>query len=198
MLTIAHAVPENSGQSPAGSRDTAAAGNGHGVGLGHTDHESHWTGYGHGLTEGNARPDTSAHHEPARPTAPMLTVLMVEDNAVSQLLGLRLLERQGHKVTAASNGRQALDILKHGSFDVILMDLQMPELDGFDATARIREAERGSARHQVIVAMTANTLKSDLERCRDVGMDGYLAKPISPEGLAAVLTEVRARLGKAH
>ena len=119
-----------------------------------------------------------------------LSVLLAEDNAVNQLLARRLLEQAGHRVAAVSNGREALDLLEREAFDVILMDIQMPELDGLAATAAIRAAERGTGRRQPIIAMTAHALKGDRERCIDAGMDGYISKPITPTQLHAVISDI--------
>jgi PAS domain S-box-containing protein len=121
-----------------------------------------------------------------------LRLLLTEDNAVNQKLALRLLEKRGHKVVVASNGREALEALEGQAFDVVLMDVQMPEMDGFEATTAIRAKEKTTGGHVPIVAMTAHAMKGDRERCLQVGMDGYISKPLQPtelfeavEGLAA-------------
>ena len=124
----------------------------------------------------------------APPVLP-LSVLLAEDNEVNQLLARRLLEQAGHTVTAVGNGLEALAALETGVFDVVLMDVQMPELDGFAATAAIRTAERSSGGHQPIIAMTAHALKGDRERCLEAGMDGYISKPINASQLHAVIRE---------
>jgi two-component system sensor histidine kinase/response regulator len=116
-------------------------------------------------------------------------VLLAEDNEVNQLLARRLLEQAGHTVTCVGTGREALEALECGRFDVVLMDIQMPELDGFAATAEIRAAERNTGRHQTIIAMTAHALKGDRERCLEAGMDGYISKPITARQLHAVIRE---------
>ena len=123
------------------------------------------------------------------PAVASLSVLLAEDNEVNQLLARRLLEQAGHKVTAVGNGLEALAALETGSFDVILMDVQMPELDGFAATAAIRAAERNTGKHQPIIAMTAHALKGDRERCLEAGMDGYISKPITAPQLHAIIRE---------
>ena len=108
-------------------------------------------------------------------------VLLAEDNPVNQMVALRLLEKQGHRVVVAGNGREALLALSKAApdgFDMILMDVQMPEMDGFEATAAIRAQERESGRHIPIVAMTAHAMKGDRERCLEAGMDHYISKPI--------------------
>lgn len=115
-----------------------------------------------------------------RPTDARLRVLLAEDNPVNQRLAVRLLEKRGHHVTVANNGREALAVLERDSFDAIIMDVQMPDMDGLEATARIREMERRSGAHTPILAMTAYAMKGDRERCLNAGMDGYVNKPIDP------------------
>ncbi len=114
-------------------------------------------------------------------------VLLVEDNLLNQKLAIRLIEKRGHRVTVANNGKEALAVLERHTFDVILMDLQMPEMGGLEATAHIRASERHTGRHVPIVAMTAHALRGDEQRCLESGMDGYVSKPIEPERLWAVL-----------
>jgi len=99
----------------------------------------------------------------------------------------RLLEKQGHHVTLAENGREALEKLLLGGFDAILMDVQMPEMTGLEAARAIRRAERGSGRHIPILAMTAHAMKGDRERCLASGMDGYVSKPIRSRELLDAL-----------
>ena len=107
-----------------------------------------------------------------------LRVLVAEDNAVNRTLVVQLLQKRGHRVTVVENGREALAALEREAFDVALMDVQMPELDGFEATAEIRARERTSGRRLPIVAMTAHAMKGDRERCLAAGMDGYVSKPL--------------------
>jgi len=113
----------------------------------------------------------------------ILRILLAEDNIVNQTLASRLLEMRGHDVTVVSNGRQALAALEKQAFDVILMDVQMPELDGFETTVAIRESEKSTRKHIPIIALTAHAMKGDKERCLAVGMDGYLSKPIRSSDL---------------
>jgi len=120
-----------------------------------------------------------------------LHVLLAEDNAVNQRLAASLLERRGHKVTIAANGRDALTAVTAQTFDVVLMDVQMPEMGGFEATAAIRalETQRGDPRRPII-AMTAHAMKGDRERCLAAGMDEYLTKPLDPRQLCALVEDL--------
>ncbi len=122
-----------------------------------------------------------------------LRVLLAEDNAVNQLFALRILEKHGHIVTVAANGRKALEALQKETYDVVLMDVQMPEMDGWEATRSIRQSEKAKGGHIPIVAMTAHAMKGDEERCLTAGMDSYLTKPIQTGELLAILDEIRER-----
>lgn len=135
----------------------------------------------------NAPPPAEA---PA-PPGPGLRILLAEDSEVNQRLGVRTLEKHGHTVVVAADGRQALAALDRGAFDLVLMDVEMPEMNGLEATAAVRERERSSGAHVAIVAMTAHTDPADLERCLTVGMDGYIAKPLQMEALAPFLTQTQ-------
>jgi signal transduction histidine kinase/DNA-binding response OmpR family regulator len=117
-------------------------------------------------------------------------VLLAEDNMVNQTLAMRLLEKRGYRVTLARNGREALEAFERELFDVVLMDVQMPEMDGFEATAAIREKEKASDSHIPIIAMTAHALKGDQDRCLAAGMDGYISKPIRTSELFAVIEKL--------
>jgi CheY-like chemotaxis protein len=117
--------------------------------------------------------------------------LLAEDNAVNQLLAARLLERQGHTVVVAGTGREALAALQRETFDVVLMDVQMPDMGGLEATAAIRAREAGTGRRTPILAMTG---KADRERCLAAGMDGHVAKPIAPDELLHAVTGAASRL----
>jgi len=119
-----------------------------------------------------------------------LQVLLAEDNAVNRTLALRLLEKNDHIVHVAANGREVLAVLDREVVDVVLMDLQMPEMDGFQAAAAIRRSEQLKGGHIPIVALTASALTSDRENCLSSGMDGYLSKPYTGEELNRVLNEV--------
>jgi two-component system sensor histidine kinase/response regulator len=127
-------------------------------------------------------PPASAAAATSRAGAPR-RVLLVEDNRVNQRVATDLLEGRGHVVVVAGNGREALDLLERSSFDLVLMDVQMPIMDGFEATAEIRRRETAGARRSPIIAMTAHALSGDRERCLQGGMDGYLSKPIDPRAL---------------
>jgi two-component system sensor histidine kinase/response regulator len=105
----------------------------------------------------------------------------------NRTLAVRLLEKRGYDVSIAMNGREAVQAAEREEFGVVLMDMQMPEMDGFEATAAIREKERGTSRHTPIVAMTAHALKADEDRCPDSGMDGYISKPIRSSQLCEIL-----------
>ena len=135
---------------------------------------------------------------PARPSTTSLgrrhplRILLAEDNPVNQKLAMRLLERMGYAADLATNGLEAVDAVAGGGYDVVLMDVQMPELDGLEATRRIRAAQpAGNGPH--IVAMTANALEGDRETCLAAGMDDYVSKPIRPDALAAALLRTPSR-----
>ena len=132
----------------------------------------------------------------ARDPSAFLSILVAEDNAVNQRLAARLLEKRGHRVVVAANGREALAALEKDTFDIVLMDVQMPEMDGLEATIAIRKKEELSGNHQAVVALTAHAMKGDQERCVAVGMDGYLSKPIRPQELDAILEWYLARRGE--
>jgi len=145
-------------------------------------------------------PSEKSSHELARSaqsqqhTAPKrkLDILVAEDNSVNQRLAARLLEREGHTVTIAGSGQEALDLFEQRQFDLILMDVQMPGLDGLQATARIREKERASGGHVPIVAMTAQAAEADRLRCLASGMDAYVTKPVHVPALLKMIESVGA------
>jgi signal transduction histidine kinase/CheY-like chemotaxis protein len=116
-----------------------------------------------------------------------LNILLAEDNPINQVVAARLLERHGCSVTIASNGLDAVTAVQTGAFDVVLMDIQMPEMDGLEAAAKIRENEKGSNVRIPIIAMTAHAMKGDEEMCLAAGMDGYVTKPVQSEKLLTVI-----------
>ncbi len=118
-------------------------------------------------------------------TGPRLRILIAEDNIINQKIAVRVLEQWGHSVDVASNGREALAKLDQQNFDLVLMDLQMPELDGFETTRAIREREQATARHVPIIAVTAHAMRGDSERCFQAGMDSYVSKPLQSRELFA-------------
>jgi CheY-like chemotaxis protein len=122
---------------------------------------------------------------------PRLNILLAEDSLVNQKLAVGLLERRGHRVTVANNGREALAAIEKQPFDLVLMDVQMPELDGLDATRALRERETVQGRAPVpIIAMTAHAMAGDRERCLAAGMNSYISKPIRSQGLFATIAHV--------
>jgi two-component system sensor histidine kinase/response regulator len=124
-----------------------------------------------------------------RDPAASLHVLLAEDNPVNQRLAVRLLEKRGHHVVVAGNGAEALAAMEKQDFDLVFMDVQMPEMDGLEATAVIRGKEKITGKHQPIIALTAHAMKGDREKCIAGGMDGYLTKPIRPQELDDVLED---------
>jgi CheY-like chemotaxis protein len=114
-------------------------------------------------------------------------VLLAEDNKVNQMLAVAVLKKRGYDVTVADNGREAVDLVRRSQFDVVLMDVQMPELDGFEATAILRAAEAETAKRLPIIAVTAHAMEGDRQRCLAAGMDDYVSKPIDPDRLEAAI-----------
>ena len=130
--------------------------------------------------------------EPVLLNSRELHVLLAEDNSVNQKLAVRLLEKHNCKVTVANTGREVLSVLEKNNFDIVLMDLQMPEMDGLETTAIIREEEKLTGQHIPIVAVTAHAMKGDRDRCLASGMDGYIAKPIQRKELYAEIDRLTA------
>jgi signal transduction histidine kinase/CheY-like chemotaxis protein len=135
-----------------------------------------------GLKRSERKPALVTRHS-LREAVRSLRILLAEDNAVNQFLATRLLEKQCHHVVTVGNGRAALERLEKETFDLILMDIQMPEMDGFEATAAIRKQEESTGKHLPIVAMTAHAMEGDRERCLAAGMDAYMSKPIHAKDL---------------
>jgi CheY-like chemotaxis protein len=135
-----------------------------------------------------AGPADRVQHGPA---GPRLRILLAEDHPVNQKVAVRLLECLGHSVVVAPDGVQALRSLRSGHFDLVLMDIQMPEMDGFEAVRAIRSGEAGTGRHVPVLALTAHAMQGDRQRCLDAGFDGYLPKPIRRADLELALADLR-------
>jgi CheY-like chemotaxis protein len=131
-----------------------------------------------------------------RENSKSLSFLVAEDNTVNQRLIIRLLEKRGHHVVLARNGREAVEALEKQTFDIVLMDMQMPEMDGFEATKVIRENEKGSGIQVPIIALTAHAMQGDKERCLACGMNGYVSKPIVMEDLFSVIQDVFSEMNR--
>lgn len=127
-----------------------------------------------------------------------LNILLAEDNSINQLVATNILKKQGHTITVANNGREAVETFTTGTFDLVLMDVQMPEMNGFDATALIRKHEQLTCVHTPIIAMTAYAMTGDRERCLEAGMDGYISKPIQTEELLNKITEITNESSETH
>ena len=134
------------------------------------------------------KPDVEAPAYPKPISGPTCRVLLVEDSLVNQKLAVGLLMKSGHEVTVAENGREAIRALEASEFDLVLMDVEMPEMDGLETTAAIRKREQQEGGHLPIIAMTAHAMKGDVERCLDAGMDDYLAKPVRRADLLEALS----------
>ena len=142
------------------------------------------------LSPGVQHPSSASHRRRAsRAARRRLKVLLAEDNAVNQMLATRIFEKLGHHVTVVGNGREAVSAVQASRFDLVVMDVQMPEMDGFEATAAIREWEKTTAQHIPIIATTAHAMKGDRERCLATGMDGYVSKPIRVGDLEEAVTQ---------
>jgi CheY-like chemotaxis protein len=148
---------------------------------------------GEARSEGRRPLRTSSEDTAPRPTR----ILLAEDNPVNQLVATKLLERQGYQVTVAANGAEVLKLHSHQPrpYDLILMDIQMPEMDGLETTQAIRHRELTSGEHLPIIALTAHAMNGDRERCLAIGMDGYVSKPIRLDELEAELKLVRMQVG---
>ncbi len=139
------------------------------------------------LGQAAALPAPAAPADPGSRHAGPFRVLVAEDNPVNRMVVQRLLEKAGHSVAVARNGFEVLEMLRSAAFDLILMDIEMPEMDGFTTTAAIREAERSTGAHMPIVALTAHAMKGDEEKCLDAGMDAHITKPINRSRLFEVM-----------
>ena len=125
-----------------------------------------------------------------------LHILIAEDNLVNQKLAARLLEKQGHTSIIANNGREAVEAWETEAFDAVLMDMQMPVMDGLEATREIRAKEQQLGKHVTIIAMTANAMTGDRERCLEAGMDEYIPKPVDVMKLVEVLEKINPQAGQ--
>jgi CheY-like chemotaxis protein/HPt (histidine-containing phosphotransfer) domain-containing protein len=136
-----------------------------------------------------AAPAAMPVREPAQPVS-SLQILLAEDNPVNQMTATTMFEKLGHAVVVANNGREAIDKINEQAFDIVFMDVQMPEMDGVTATGEIRKREESTRRHIPIVAMTAHAMKGDKEKCLEAGMDDYVSKPIRRKDLADVIARI--------
>jgi len=136
-----------------------------------------------------AAPSAPDEREGVRP----LQILLADDNPVNQMTGTTMLEKLGHTVVVAGNGREAIEKINTQAFDIVFMDVQMPEMDGMTATAEIRKSEQSTGKHVPIVAMTAHAMKGDKEKCLQAGMDDYVSKPIRRQELTDVIARVAKR-----
>ena len=139
------------------------------------------------------KPAQQQPHAAAATEGPKLRILVAEDNPVNQRIVISVLEKRGHDVVLAHNGLEAVERARTSNFDVVLMDVQMPEMDGLAAAGAIREMEKTAGGHLPIVALTAHAMKGDRERCLAAGMDGYASKPVRPAALFAAIDEVLSR-----
>ena len=148
-----------------------------------------------GAAEEKLAPSPAAAPElaAAAPALEPLRVLLAEDNVVNQKLAQRAIQKMGHAIMVVENGRRAVEAVAKEPFDVILMDLQMPEMDGFEATAAIRQFELRTGRHTPIIAMTAHAMHGDREECLRAGLDDYISKPVDLVALARLIENVRSQ-----
>ena len=143
------------------------------------------------LGQQNALQDSAAHLIPDSSRVSQdgfrWRILLAEDNFVNQRLVQRILEKEGHEVVVVGNGREALEALAKANFDLALLDVQMPEMDGLEAARMVRQMERITKAHIPIIALTAHAMKGDQDRCMEAGMDGYLSKPIRSADLSKIV-----------
>ena len=122
-----------------------------------------------------------------------LHILVADDNIINQRVAGRMVEKLGYRVDIVTNGREVLEAVRQTNYDLILMDRQMPEMDGLTATVAIRQHERQSGRHTPIIALTASAMESDRQECQQAGMDDYVSKPVAKEILLAILARCSPR-----
>jgi two-component system sensor histidine kinase/response regulator len=150
------------------------------------------------LSRREQQPSVRSQPRRASRSTRRLEVLLAEDNAINQMLAIRILENLGHRATVVGNGREALSAARAGRFDLVIMDVQMPDVDGFEATAAIRKLEKTTGEHIPIIAMTAHAMKGDRERCLAAGMDGYVSKPIRVGDLEKAIAQTMAAKEPSH
>jgi CheY-like chemotaxis protein len=148
------------------------------------------------LATSSAAPSSTATEK--SPGAGGLRILLAEDNNVNQRLISRMLQKMGHTVVVANDGAAALAVLSQQEFDLVAMDIQMPVMDGLEATQKIRLKELGTARHMPIVAITANAFDDDRRKCFEAGMDGYVVKPVSAKAISDEVSRVMALFNQAQ
>jgi len=148
--------------------------------------------------EGRPRRELFTRDSTVREDRHSLHILLAEDNIVNQRLVTRLLEKKGHTVVVVSSGREAVDAVASADFGLVLMDVQMQEMDGLEATVAIRQSEGESGERIPIVAMTAYALQGDLERCLAAGMDDYVSRPIQANKFFAVIEDLVAKIDDAR
>lgn len=154
------------------------------------------TAAGHEVTSEASSQTHAIDSSGASLTGPMVRILLAEDNEINQQVALGLLKKRNYNVSVAKNGREALELLQKQSFDLVLMDQMMPEIDGLEATSRLRELEKGTSKHLPVIAMTANAMAGDRERCLAAGMDDYLSKPIRKEELFRIIDNVLQKISE--
>jgi CheY-like chemotaxis protein len=138
------------------------------------------------LKQSKSEPSLVTKHS-LRENRKHLHILLTEDNAFNQMLVIRTLEKRGHIVVVANNGKEALSAMEKKSFDLVLMAIQMPKMDGFEATKIIRDKERETGQHIPVFAMCTHAMKGNIDKCLEAGMDGYVSKPIKAEELFKVI-----------
>ena len=143
-------------------------------------------------------PEPLSDRQPSKAAHGAYRILVAEDNIVNRKLAFFILEKQGHQVTGACDGKEALEALESDIFDLILMDVQMPKMDGLEATAAIREKEKKTGAHIPIIAMTAHAMIGDRDHCIEAGMDDYISKPLKADRLLNLIEHVATKKKRAQ